>query len=287
MAVLALFALAAGAAAGARLTKGGQEERLRFGGQTRSYRVHVPSSYTGKRSVPLVIVMHGATSKAEWVEAETGFSAKADREGFIVVYPDGSGSARNGGHFWNSGGVRVAVGADDVGFVRAVVGRLEKQHRIDRKRIYATGMSNGGMMAHRLGAEASDIFAAIGPVAGTLNVPCPSGPPVSVIMIHGGEDRSVPVEGGPPFWLAPVPDSVRAWVRRDGCKPKPERTDSGGVVKERYGGGKGGSEVVLYVVKDAKHTWPRRQVPKGSRDAPASVNATDLIWEFFARHGKR
>ncbi len=287
VAFLAAFVLAAGVALGARLAKGGGEERLRFQGQVRSYRVHVPPSYTGKRAVPLVIVMHGATSKAEWMEKDTGFSAKADREGFIVVYPNGSGIARTGGHYWNSGTLRLPTRADDVGFIRALVAQLEKEYRIDRKRIYATGMSNGGMMAHRLGVELSDVIAAIGPVAGTLNVPCRAGTPVPVIMIHGGKDPSVPLESGPPFWLAGVPESVQAWVKRDGCKGKPERTDSGGLLKERYRGGKDGAEVVLYVIKDGKHDWPRRQVPKGSRATAAPANATDLIWDFFAKHPKR
>jgi polyhydroxybutyrate depolymerase len=287
MAFLVVFALAAGVAVAARLAKGGGEKQLRFQRQVRSYRVHVPPSYTGKRPVPLVIVMHGATSKAEWMENDTGFSDKADREGFIVIYPNGSGRSQNGGHFWNSGRLRLPTNADDVGFIRALVEQCEKDYRIDPKRVYATGMSNGGMMAHRLGVELPDVFAAIAPVAGTLNVACPAGAPVPVIMVHGGKDPSVPLESGPPFWLAGVPESVRAWVKRDGCKQKAQRTDSGGVIKERYGGGKQGAEVVLYVVKEAKHAWPRRQPPKGSRDAPAPVNATDLIWDFFAKHPKR
>ncbi len=282
VAFLAVFVLAAGAALGARAARPGGEARLRFQGQVRSYRVHVPPSYTGKRPVPLVLVLHGATANAEWIEKDTGFSAKADQEGFIVVYPDGSGTARRDGHFWNSGGMRLPTAADDVGFLRALIQNLQQQYRIDPGRIYVTGMSNGGMMAHRVGCELGDVVAAIGPVAGTLNVTYSAGPPVSVIMVHGGRDRSVPLEGGPPFFSAPMSTTVQTWVKRDGCKVKPERTDRGGITKERYTGGKGGAEVVLYVVKDGQHAWPHRN----AKDA-SGLDATDVIWEFFAKHPKR
>ncbi len=252
----AICVVAATTALAARARSPQLEGHLRFQGKDRSYVLHLPPSYTGKRRVPLVIVLHGASANPEWVEKESAFGKKADREGFIVVYPRGSPMGRRRDSFvWNSGGMdRMAPSADDVGFIRAVVQQVKQRYRIDPKRIFATGMSNGGMMAHRLGSEAPDLAAAIAPVAGTLNVPCRAGPPVPVIMVHGMRDEMVAFYGRHQGWLdlASVPESVQAWVKRNGCRPKPERTERDGLVVERYAGGKAGSEVVLYAVKDGK-----------------------------------
>ncbi len=292
VAPVTLFALLLTTVLVAPLSTRERHGQFTFSGQTRSYLVHMPASYSGKRPVPLVIVLHGAPSDGPGVAHESGFSAVADREGFLAVYPDGGPvspagpRARRGGRYgWDSGGMgRLVPPREDVKYLRALIQRLRQEYRIDPKRIYAAGMSNGGMMTHRLGAEAGDLLAAIAPVAGTLNVPLPSGPPLPVIMVHGRRDQMVAYQGrwiAREWRIAAVPDSVRAWVTHNGCAPKPARTREGNVTIERYAGRTPRADVVLYTVEDGKHEWPRR-----APHARTGFDATEAVWQFFRAHAK-
>ena len=143
---------------------------LQFQGRKRTYLVHVPPSYNGSRPVPLVLVLHGGMGNAAGTEKLTGMSAKADKEGFIVVYPDGTGLLGDRILTWNVGfgfGYALRKNVDDVGFMKALVANLGTKYSIDRARVYATGISNGGMMSYRLASDASDVFAAVAPVCGS------------------------------------------------------------------------------------------------------------------------
>src|SRR5690606_38463985 len=170
---------------------------------TRRYVVRVPARVARSNALaPLVIVLHGGGGNASNAETMTGFTRKAEREGFIVVYPEGTARGRVPLLTWNAGhccGYAMEQRVDDVGFITALIDKLQSTHRIDPDRIYVTGMSNGGMMSHRLGIELSHRIAAIGPVVGAVfgDEGRPRAP-VSAIMINGMLDESVPYDGGPP-----------------------------------------------------------------------------------------
>ena len=206
----------------------------------------------------------------------SGLNKKSDEAGFIVVYPSGTGT----GPFltWNAGGFKgkMAEGkADDVAFIGKLLDDLGTVVKVDEKRVYACGMSNGGMMCYRLAAELSDRIAAIAPVAGTIAID-ESKPkrPVPVIHFHGTKDTFVPFEmakGKTPSFmkLKGVEDSIQTWVKLNGCdeKPKTDTLSKDGdemkVTRKTYGGGKDGAEVVLVVIEGGGHTWPGQQAARG------------------------
>src|SRR5688572_12607315 len=163
-----LFALLLASAASAQtLTPGDHTRSLVVGGLTRTYLVHVPPSYTGATPVPLVVDIHGWTATAEIQRSLSGFLALSDARGFLVVYPQGVGNA------WN-GGVCCTSTPTDVEFIRALVANMHVEANVDAARVYATGLSNGGAMTHRLACEAADLFAAAAPLAFPISLSPPS-----------------------------------------------------------------------------------------------------------------
>jgi len=162
----------------------------------------------------------------------SGFNTLADEKDFIVAYPNGTGRFGDKLLTWNGGtccAYAVDHQIDDVGFIRALITELESKYKIDPKRIYATGLSNGAIFSFRLACDASDIFAAIAPVSGTLNyAQCNPSQPVSVIEFHGTEDTHIKYDGGAgPDSLVDVPfasvkDSVSFWLNVDQCQQTPQ-----------------------------------------------------------------
>jgi polyhydroxybutyrate depolymerase len=282
------------------LGPGDHQCTLEVGGRERSYLVHVPPKYDPRQPTPVVLAFHGGMTNAAIMALASGLSEKADKAGFIVVYPNGTGKG-NLLLVWNSGGFEKSFAEklpDDVAFVGAILDNLARRVNVDPKRVYATGISNGGMMCYRLAAELSQRIAAIAPVSGTTSVDkCRPRRPVPVMHFHGTEDKFVPFQG-PDSWTArfltfkSVEETIRIWARIDGCprKPKtlelPDKVDDGTTVRQEiYGPGKEGTEVVLFIVEGGGHTWPGRQWPipwlgKTTRD----ISANDLTWEFFQKH---
>jgi len=265
---------------------GNRNSTLDFGGLTRQYFVHVPPSYDGKKPLPLVLVLHGATQSAESIERMSGMSAAADRETFLAVYPTGTGRLPT----WNAGpccGYAVENRIDDVGFLDALIGRVERDYAVDPRRIFATGISNGGMMSYRLACELAGKVAAIAPVEGAQDLPCHPSNPVSVIIFHGTADRLVPFEGGATTFQVgrrrsdtSVSSSAAFWVEHNGCSATPKREESTEVQIENYSGCRDGTAVALYAIQGGRHIWP------GTRLSRNDVPATSLRWSFFARHPK-
>jgi polyhydroxybutyrate depolymerase len=186
---------------------------------------------------------------------------------------------------------------DDVGFVLAVLDQVERDLPVDRDRVYATGISNGGMLAYRLACDASDRFAAIGPVAATLVTDgCSPTEPVSVLHIHGLVDGNVPFDGGlptksfqlnPPVYR-PVRESLDVFVRAAACRPTPRVRTQGVVTTERWRGCTGRSAVELVTIADGGHSWPGGQQMARVLDPPSSaLDATQAIVDFFAAHPRR
>lgn len=259
---------------------------MEFGGLTRAYLVHVPPSYNAVHPVPLVFVLHGAMESITNVEQLSGMSAKADEKNFIAVYPRGTGRAPT----WNASnccGPAVKNHIDDIGFFRALIEKLSHDYAVDPRRIYFTGISNGGMMSYRVAWEMSDQVAAIAPVEGALNVECHPASAVSVIIFHGTADRLVPFNGGStPFQIGnkrtdnSVAGAVDFWVKHNGCATQPQHEETAEVHIDKYTGCRAGSAVTLEAIQGGHHMWP------GHRFSGNDVPATDLIWAFFAAHPK-
>ena len=276
-------------------------------GTARSYRLHVPAGYQPDRDYPLVVVLHGAFSTAREMEEQTGWSALADREGFLVAYPEGWGILGLLQH-WNAGhccGRAVDENQDDVGFVVEVVADASRRAKVDAARVYVTGFSNGGMLTYRLIAERTGLFAAAAPLAATHGgrataesplwvTPEPHGR-LPVLVMHGLEDRNVPFAGGVSPQKGggreylPAVDAVRFWVQADGLEPEPavERLHGRAVTRSAWSRrGAAGPEVVLYAIAGWDHRWPggvfTAGLPQG--DPLKGFDATAIIWEFFSRH---
>lgn len=186
------FALA-GSAAAQVLGPGDSSRSIAVGATTRTYLVHVPPSYTGATPVPLVVDYHGFTSTATAQAAISGFKLLSDTAGFIVVHPQGLGNA------WNAG-ICCSTANDDMAFSRALVAKMRDEAAIDARRVYATGLSNGGAMSHRLACEAADLFAAVAPMAFPISISPPSScvpsRPIPVLTFMGLTDQVVPYDGG-------------------------------------------------------------------------------------------
>lgn len=268
------------------------QRSLRFDGRVRTYRIHVPPSYDGSTPIPLVFAFHGGGGQGRSQARLSNLDDVSDREGFIVVYPDGVGRSWNAGH---GAGEAESLQVDDVGFVSELIDTLANDFRIDRRRVHATGMSNGGIFVHRLACELSDEIASVASVAGTmpskLAQTCNPARPISVMQIHGTADKFNPWQGGKTRGdgqVESVRDTIEGWIRRNQCPLVPEITAVGEeVVCERYGPCQWGTEVMLCRIEGGGHTWPggwqylpEVLIGKTNRE----LNASDAIWGFFVKH---
>ena len=301
-----LLALALALALAGTAAAGDVERRLTVDGRERSYLLHLPPTSGSGEPLPLVVVLHGGAGNAWAIRKQTGFCEEADWRGFAVAYPNGSHSAvasvmlLGQAKFlvWNGGsccGWATEHAVDDVGFVRALVEDVARQLPIDRKRVFAAGISNGGMMSYRLACEASDVFAAVGVVSGALVSPgCAPRKPVSVIHIHGTADTYVPLRGGPGrftppgYEYPPTASAIAFWRAADGCDSAPSLSSpAAGVRLTRYQGCRGGAAVDYYELEGGGHSWPGGDrlsliLPPVSH----AIAATPVLWEFFATHPK-
>ncbi|MEM6366168.1 MAG: PHB depolymerase family esterase, partial [Planctomycetota bacterium] len=246
----------------------------------RRYRIHVPVSYDGTEATPVVIAFHGGGGNPESMILLSGLNEKSDEAGFIVVYPYGSGRQSDRGLTFNGGeccGYAMNRDVDDVGFVDAILDDLQSVANIDPDRIYATGISNGGIMTYLVASELSDRIAAIAPVGGPMMTDdCHPTRPVSVMHFHGTGDELAPFGGGKgkgspgiPAFLRPefrsVEFTMQNWIHANGCNPEPtieqlpDIADDGmRVTRKTWSGGRQESEVVLLEIKNGGHTWPGR-----------------------------
>jgi polyhydroxybutyrate depolymerase len=262
-----------------------------FDGATREYLVHVPETLTPGPTT-LVVMLHGGFGSAKQAESTYGWDEISEERGIIVAYPDGLGRA------WNAGdccGTSARKNVDDVGFIETMINQIGLGLEIDPQRIYATGMSNGAIMAYRLACE-TDTFAAIAPVAGTMLVDCPDPHPLSIIAIHGLVDTSVPFDGsvgqgaqaidGPP-----IAEVWQSWQAVDGC-PLPDPAIP-------YGGDPRVQAVDVdcadftafegITISDAGHQWPGASSSQirdelGGDPPSTLLDATRTIEAFFEGH---
>jgi len=271
---------------------------------TRTYSIHIPSSYKKNGLTPLVIALHGGGGRGDRMDRLHNFTGHADRNGFIVVFPDGI--AKN----WNDGRGVAKYRAhrdniDDVGFISRLIDILVKDYHIDDRRVYVTGASNGGLMTNRLGCELSHKITAIAPViasmAENISTRCSPTRPLPVLIMNGTEDPLVPWEGGYVRFrrqklgkILSVSETVDLWITKNKCTSAPHTTwepdrnpdDETRIRKTVYDQCRNEVEVVLYAVRGGGHTWPggRQYLPefligKTSRD----MDSLEVIWNFFKR----
>jgi len=282
-------------------------------GVERTYIVHVPTSYKPQILSPLVIMLHGGGGTAKAAMWETEWATKADKEGFLAVFPNAMArdpskrsSFAGNPQLWNDGSDRFYPGQkapDDVGFIAAMLDDLAAKFALDGRRVFVTGFSNGASMTFRVGAEMSDRIAAIAPVAGALWFdPVKLLHPVSMYYLTGTADPLNLIEGGVPKLATgasdkvrakpkpPVRDSILKWSKALGCPDAAANiSDDRGIRTEMYAPCMGQAEVVYTAVDDLGHTWaggksllPEYMVGKTTN----RIRATDVIWEFFLRHAR-
>jgi polyhydroxybutyrate depolymerase len=257
----------------------------KVGARARAYHAHLPPAVAEGRPLPLVLNLHGFNSNAEQEAGLSRMNATADREGFIVLYPEGTGWAQS----WNAGiccGEALTKQVDDVAYIRAVLDEEARHEPVDPKRVYATGMSNGGFLSHRLACELSDRIAAIAPVAGLLGVgTCQPTRPVSVLQFAGTADALVKYEGGGMALFPKVEDVMAGWAQRDGCQShRAVSYQKGDVTCERYTGCPAGVDVELCKVQGGGHTWPGGTPVPMLGHTTGDVSATERMWQFFREH---
>ncbi|HEY7958435.1 MAG TPA: hypothetical protein VID20_00085 [Sphingomicrobium sp.] len=260
---------------------------------TREYLVHVPKSYHGQPA-PMLIALHGGGGDADFQAEDSKYKliSKSEASGFIAVFPNGY-SRFPGGILatWNAGaccGKAEENKIDDVGFVREVIRRMERQANIDQKRIFATGMSNGAMMSWRLACEAPEIRG-IGPVEGTDNTTvCNPQHPVAVIEFHAADDPNVPFNGGTGVGpshtsFASVPQTQAKWVQLDRANRNIRRMLTvPGAHCDLHPAKSGGAPVELCVTDTGGHSWPGGGTQQGRKQPSMAISANDLMWSFFS-----
>jgi polyhydroxybutyrate depolymerase len=273
---------------------------------SRSYRLHVPPSYTGSSAVPLVLDFHGATSSAVAQEFYSAYSTKADAEGFIVVYPDGLTTAAIPYTHFNAWQLSSPE-PNDVAFTNTLLDALESQLCIDTSRVFSTGMSNGGIMSVRLACSMSSRIAAIAPVAGAYYPPdanninpsetCGDTTPVPIIAFHGTADTVVPFNGGlggvngttnfrlPLDNNTPAEDVLADWSAHNSCVGARQESQIDTEVRLiEYTGCVRNATAQLYAVDGGGHTWPGAVDQAQLGYTTHQISATNLSWAFFVAH---
>jgi len=263
---------------------------LKTGTGKRTYLIHVPAGYPSEKPMPLVISIHGFVQWPDNQKDMTRWNDLADEEGFIVVYPTGSGFPLRWRTLGRDG--QVASSIPDVVFISDLIDHIRSTHNIDPKRIYVNGMSNGGAMSFVLACALSDRIAAFASVAGdyqTMPDKCHFTRPVPAIIFHGVEDLLVPYHGRKNFVSYHSFFDVPGWVQRlakvYGCTDSPELVEDNEKVRAvKYGNGS--ADVVFYSLEHGGHTWPGGKPLPGwiAGYTEPGVDATRIMWEFFSQH---
>ncbi len=272
---------------------------IEVGGHARSYAIHIPDGSPPPGGFPVVLAFHGGGMQGAGMERITRLDAVADRQRFIAVYPDGVD------RHWNDGRSTIRNPQDDVGFVSALLDRVERDYAIDKSRIYATGLSNGALFAERLGCDLSSRIAAIAPVAGTLPVDmtarCRPTRPVAVLQIDGVADPIMPYAGGAvkDFGgrgeggeVMSVAATAAFWARNNTCGERgaPQRlpvtvpNDPTRIVRVRYAGCPATAPVTVLTILGGGHVWPGGDQPVRPRitgQPSQQINASAYIASFF------
>jgi polyhydroxybutyrate depolymerase len=259
-------------------------ELLQVGGLRREYRLHIPPNYDPDTPTPLVMVFHGRGGAADKLDGTTQFAAKADEEGFIVVYPQGLSDPS----VWFYGMEGQGL-PDDAQFVSEIIDSLASRLNIDPARVYAAGFSNGGGFANWLACKLTDKIAAFGSVAGSYQFTeqCSPSRPAPIVALHGYADDSVPYNGEMErAGIPPVRDWAADWAARNGCDAEfteMPANDNGSIIARTWRGCLDDAEITLYSLEGFGHYWPRLDAPS-SHPSRSDIDATDIMWDFFTAH---
>lgn len=271
---------------------------LQSGGRERCYHLYIPPDYDPARPAPVVFSLHGFVLNPDTQAAISRWHRLANQEGFVVVYPQGTGYPRR----WNAGASWGAGEIDDVQFIRNLLDDLSTLTSVDRSRVYVNGFSNGGGMSVRIGCDAADMVAAIGSVAGAVvdMSACNPSRPVPVMAFHGTADWVVPYEGGPmdlaplrlgadltqgPSYFVGAEEWVAGWAGLNGCTPSAEALpQQGDVVGKHYTGCDEDADVVFYTIEDGGHQWPGGGTIHGAGKNTMEIDATEEMWQFFQNY---
>lgn len=287
----------------------GQEEKITkpgdytlsftHNGLARFYKIHVPQKYDAKKPNALLVAFHGGGGDM-WHQSNDRYYkqiSKSEETGYVVVFPNGYSKFQNGKFAtWNAGkccGLARDKSSDDVGFIREMIVKITNQLNIDKEKIYATGMSNGGMISYRLACEMSDVFKGIAAVAGTDNTTdCTPKNPISILHIHAKNDDHVLYNGGIGSEATDrvhitdfqsVPATMAKWVKLNGCSEKASRVlEVKGAYCDLYPSCKNNVKVQLCVTEDGGHSWPGGEKFRGRGESNSkAISANDVIWDFF------
>jgi len=255
----------------------------------REYIIYIPEKYNSQEAVPMVLNFHGYTSSATQQLFYGDFRSIADRENFIVVHPQGTLDAFGNAHFnvgW--GGSQI----DDVGFTSALIDHIASTYNINLKRVYSTGMSNGGFMSYHLACNLSDKIAAIASVTGSMSMPtfdnCALAKAVPILEIHGNADAVVPYDGS--AIALPIEDVISFWITQNNCSETPittpiediDTTDGSTVIHFIYQNGTNGSSVEHFFIDGGGHTWPGSNFLLDQTNY--DIDASQEIWRFFSQY---
>jgi polyhydroxybutyrate depolymerase len=277
-------------------------DSIQFQGYYRTFITHIPSSYTGSDSVPLVFVLHGGGGTANGMISFSEFDLESDTSGFIAVFPQGAVPASSGGFTWADGRGTPAdtAGIDDVGFISALIDNLNNHYEINNSKVYACGMSNGGFMSQRLAVELNNKIAAVASVGSTIDSSQVStyqpALPVPVLLINGVDDPFVPFDGGQvngsQGYAISSFDLFNFWFQKNNCTgqidsiqlPDIVPSESSTITKYYNHNCDCNSQIVLYKVNGGGHTWPG--VPNFWYELIAGQTNEDIhasveIWGFF------
>lgn len=259
---------------------------IQVGDLSRSYIVRAPDDAT--QPMPLLIMFHGAGGDGSRAETATGLTELAEIEGFVVAYPNGTPANAVAGELaWNAGGccgLARSDNVDDVAFVLAMIAELQAEYPINASRIYLAGYSNGGMMSYRLACEHSDLFAGVAVISGALNYsPCDPASALSVLIVHGTGDLTVPYDGGGTNtrtaarfgqWNnSSVEFATAFWTENDDCDRDAVATGNPPITTEVYPDCADETRVEVVTIEDGTHTWPRADT--------LGVDGAQLLLDFF------
>tara|TARA_B100000575_G_scaffold157217_1_gene125500 strand:- start:1205 stop:2146 length:942 start_codon:yes stop_codon:yes gene_type:complete len=248
--------------------------------KNRQFFIYQGSTYSG--DAPILFVLHGYTSRALWIMNYSGFQSIADEFGFLVIYPQGTLLPSTGQTHWNVGGWTTSSTTDDVSFINSLINFIDDEYSIDLKRIYSTGMSNGGYMSYKLACDLSSKIAAVVSVTGSMTNETKDGcnptHPTSVAQIHGLQDTVVNYDGN--GFSKPIEDVMDYWVDINNCTLEPDTSEisgnNGGGIHDVYSGCDNQTNVELYLMTNMGHNWPNQN----NHDLQASTT----VWNFLSKY---
>jgi polyhydroxybutyrate depolymerase len=273
-------------------------ESLTVDGLTRTYLINLPPNYYDAKDFSLVIALHGGGGSGSQFEKTSLLTDKANQSKFIVVYPDGLGGTvgLSAARTWNAGlccGYAVTNNINDVKFISLLIDKLVASYKINPKKVYATGHSNGGMMAYRLACELSNKIAAIAVNSCTMvtNQDCQPSRAVPILHVHSVQDQKVPVNGG--FGDGPsqidypsVLSGLQKWSALNHClTPQQTIIDNPNYTFYEWTNCNNNSTIQYYLTKDGGHSWAGGLKGSFMGDEPSTaVSTNNLLWDFFQQY---